>query len=328
MPSPKVENIYPIEISPPDISPYKNGNVGIDYITCFDSNIPGPHVMISAVVHGNELCGAIALDWLFQNNVQPVRGKLSLGFMNVEAFYSFDPQSPTESRFIDEDFNRLWLPAVLDSQRSSLELERARKVRPWIDTVDLLLDIHSMQNLTPPLMMAGPLPKGRELASTVSIPELVVSDAGHAAGRRMRDYKDFTDPESSRNALLVECGQHWEKAAAPRAIETALRFLQVTGTITPEFGQNFIADRPNPLPQRFIEVTDAVTIQTSAFQFVENYIGMEVIPKAGSVLARDGDKEIQTPYDDCILIMPSRRLNPGATAVRLGRFQDSPKLSV
>ncbi|MGA0889521.1 MAG: M14 family metallopeptidase, partial [bacterium] len=223
MPSPKVENIYPIEISPPDISPYKNGNVGIDYITCFDSNIPGPHVMISAVVHGNELCGAIALDWLFQNNVQPVRGKLSLGFMNVEAFHSFDPQSPTESRFIDEDFNRLWLPAVLDSQRSSLELERARKVRPWIDTVDLLLDIHSMQNLTPPLMMAGPLPKGRELASTVSIPEWVVSDAGHAAGRRMRDYKDFTDPESSRNALLVECGQHWEKAAAPRAIETALR---------------------------------------------------------------------------------------------------------
>ena len=26
------------------------------------------------------------------------------------------------------------------------------------------------------------------------------------------------------------------------------------------------------------------------------------------------------PYDDCVLVMPSRRLGPGLTAVRLGRF--------
>jgi hypothetical protein len=29
---------------------------------------------------------------------------------------------------------------------------------------------------------------------------------------------------------------------------------------------------------------------------------------------------VRTPYDDCILIMPSRRLAPGLTAVRLGRL--------
>ena len=320
MPSPAVHNPYAIEISAPDIAPYKAGNTGIDYITCLDSGTAGPHVMITAVVHGNELCGAIALDWLFRQGVRPVRGKLSLGFMNVAAYHAYTPKSPTESRFVDEDFNRLWTAAVLDGERKSAELERARQVRPWIDTVDLLLDIHSMQNKTTPLMMAGPLPKGRALAKTVGIPADVVSDAGHAAGRRMRDYEGFSDPASPKNALLVECGQHWEAEAAPRAIETAIRFLRATGAVDAAFGAEFLATRPAPETQRFIEVTGPVTIKTDRFRFAGDYLGMEVIEKAGTVIGHDGDEPIATPYDDCVLIMPSRRLTQGASAVRLGRF--------
>ena len=60
--------------------------------------------MVSAVVHGNELCGAIVLDWLLRERLRPVRGVLSLAFMNVAAFQSFDPQDPTPSRYVDEDF--------------------------------------------------------------------------------------------------------------------------------------------------------------------------------------------------------------------------------
>jgi hypothetical protein len=40
------------------------------------------------------------------------------------------------------------------------------------------------------------------------------------------------------------------------------------------------------------------------------------------VIAHDGSTPIRTPYDDCILIMPSRRLASGLTAVRLGHFVD------
>jgi hypothetical protein len=45
-----------------------------------------------------------------------------------------------------------------------------------------------------------------------------------------------------------------------------------------------------------------------------------VIAKAGTVIAYDGSEPIRTPYDGCVLIMPSRRLARGFTAVRLGRF--------
>ena len=139
---------YPVSLIPPDISAYRAGNTGIEYVHQFDSGQPGPHVMVSAVVHGNELCGAIAVDHLFQNDVRPLQGKLTLGFMNVAAFHSFDPDRPKESRFVEEDFNRLWTKDVLYGKRDSVELRRARELRPIVDTVDLLLDIHSMQTNT------------------------------------------------------------------------------------------------------------------------------------------------------------------------------------
>ncbi|HEY9539188.1 MAG TPA: M14 family metallopeptidase [Kiloniellaceae bacterium] len=313
---------HPIELTAPDIAPYKAGNTGIDYVTCFDSGRPGPHVMIAAVVHGNELCGAIALDWLFRHDVKPLKGKLSLGFMNVAAYLSFDPANPTASRFVDEDFNRLWTAEVLDNpERKSAELTRARTVRPYIGTVDLLLDIHSMQRKQPAMMMAGPLAKGRELAKAVGLPEIVVTDAGHAAGKRMRDYEGFADPASPKNALLVECGQHWEAASALIAIHSALRFLLVNGVVDADWASQGLAGLDLP-EQRFVEVTGPVTITSENFRFVETFNGLEVIPKAGTVIAYDGDAPVTTPYDDCVLIMPSRRLNPGASAVRLGRYVD------
>ncbi|MGI9382625.1 MAG: succinylglutamate desuccinylase, partial [Methyloligellaceae bacterium] len=176
MPSPSLPNAYPVELQAPDIAPYKAGNSGIDYVTTFDSGRDGPHVMITAIVHGNELCGPIALDWLLARNARPQNGRLTLGFVNVAAYANWDPDDPFASRWVDEDFNRVWTEEVLESERTSIELERARALRPLLDTVDLLLDIHSMQTPSPPMMMAGPLAKGRELARQVGVPELVVTD--------------------------------------------------------------------------------------------------------------------------------------------------------
>ncbi|MEE3094126.1 MAG: succinylglutamate desuccinylase/aspartoacylase family protein, partial [Pseudomonadota bacterium] len=121
---------HPIELIAPDISAYRAGNTGIDYVTTFDSGIAGPHVMVSAVTHGNELCGAVTLDFLFKQDIRPKSGKLSFAFNNYRAFLNFDPEHPFLSRFVDEDFNRLWSPEVLNGERTSAELERARELRP------------------------------------------------------------------------------------------------------------------------------------------------------------------------------------------------------
>lgn len=320
MPRIAIPNDQPVELTPPDIGGYKAGNTGVDWVHRLPSGRPGPEVMIAAIVHGNEPCGAIALDWLLRHEVRPARGALWLAFMNVAAYQAFDPADANATRWLDEDLNRLWDPATLDGGRRSAELERAREVRPLIDGIDLLLDLHSMQHRTAPLALAGPLPKGRALAKGVGVPALVVSDQGHAAGRRLRDYGGFGDADSARAALLVECGQHWEAAAGPVAIETVIRFLHAAGVVDPDCGRDFLAARPAPAAQRFVEVTEPVTIKSDRFAFTQAFRGLEVIPAAGTVIARDGDEAVITPYDDCVLIMPSRRLWRGQTAVRLGRY--------
>jgi succinylglutamate desuccinylase len=312
---------YRVDLSAPDIAPYRAGNTGIDYATTFDSGKPGPHVMVNAVTHGNELCGAIAVDYLFRNDIRPLHGKLTLSFANVEAYLSFDPANPTASRFVEEDFNRLWSEEVLDGPRDSVELRRARQMRPLIDSVDYLLDIHSMQHPTAPLMLCGPLEKGIALARALKHPEIVVSDKGHAAGKRLRDYRFFADPADPRNALLIECGQHWEKSSEIVALDNALRFLGHYGMIDLETMNSHLSTQ-ELTPQKVIQVTDPVTVKSDSFRFAADYKGLEVIEKKGSLLGHDGDEPVYTPHDRCVLIMPSRRLTKGQTAVRLGRFLD------
>ena len=126
-------------------------------------------------------------------------------------------------------------------------------------------------------------------------------------------------PASPRNALLVECGQHWEKRSEAVALEAAFRFLRHTGTIDADTAAPFL-DGAAPPPQKFIEVTGPITIETDGFRFAQPFRGLEVIAEAGTVIGHDGDTPVATPYDNCVLIMPSRRLRRGESAVRLGRF--------
>lgn len=317
MSSPSLPNSYPIEIPQPDISAYEKGNTGVPYIWRFDSGQPGPVAMIAAVVHGNEPCGAVAVDWLMQRDFRPLTGTLVLAFMNIAAYHSFDEQDPNASRWVDEDFNRIWADDVIGGDRDSVEMRRAREVQPIVAEVDYLLDIHSMQKAAPPMMMCGWEPKGADLAAMVGVPERVVADRGHASGMRMRDHGAFSDPNSDAAALLIECGQHWEQAAADLALASSARFLVGLGLADASLVE--AADGANPPPQDFFEVTEAVTIKSEEFRYAQEFGGGEVLADEGTLLGWDGEREVRTPYPDCMLVMPSRRLWKGQTAVRLAR---------
>jgi len=53
--------IHPrLEIVQGDLSAYAQGNIGVDYVHRFESGKPGPHVLINALTHGNEICGMVA----------------------------------------------------------------------------------------------------------------------------------------------------------------------------------------------------------------------------------------------------------------------------
>ena len=225
----------------------------------------------------------------------------------------FDPAQPTASRFVDEDMNRLWDLAVLEGPGQSSELVRARAFRPLVEAADVLLDLHSMLWPSDPLILCGPSARGRALAARIGTPAMVVADDGHASGRRLIDYARFTGPGEAA-AVLVEAGQHWEADTAAAMRRTVDALLVECGLVEGERG--------SPGRARCAEVTMTVTASTGAFNFMQPYRGGDVVARRDTLIATDGDMEIRTPHDDCVLIMPSLYPSRGHTAVRLARFVD------
>jgi len=309
-------------LRPRDISGYRSGNTGTPYVFQFDSASPGPHAAIVALIHGNELCGAAALDTLLSQGVRPTRGKLSLIFANVLAYETFDPIRPFAARYLDEDMNRVWSAKTLSGVGDSRELARARELAPVLADADFLLDLHSTSSPAPAMILAGQQPKGVALARATGSPAHVVTDAGHAAGPRLRDFAAFNDPNASPSALLVECGEHFSPTSEDVALDVAIRFL---------LGTKILAAAPRGLTkgaktptQKYIDVTEAVTIRSEKFTFARKFRCFETIPKAATIIGHDGAVPVVTPYDNCILVMPATHFAPGQTAVRLGRHMPWP----
>lgn len=315
-----------VELQAPDISPWLPSNTGVAGVHVFESGLPGPRVMVQALTHGNEICGAMALNWLMlqikRGEFTPLCGSLTLAYANLEAFARFDPANPYPSRLVDEDYNRVWADATLDGPGDSIELRRARLLRPFVDQAELLLDIHSMGEPCRPLMVCGKLDKNAAFARALGQPADLLIDTGHPAGLRMIDRGAFGDPASPRKALLVECGQHWERAAEHVAIDTLVRFLGLTG-LAPAVWVQAHTRIALPSMQRLVRVTEAVVARSAGFRFLVPPVGLGVIEKAGTPFAQDGEHVYVTPYDNAVMVMPgTSNLKPGGTAVRLGRFED------
>ena len=283
--------------------------------------MPGPDVLVTALVHGNEYSGAIAVSDLLASNWQPARGRVTFAFCNVAAFAQFDPLSPDASRYVDEDFNRVWGAARLDSGEHSAELARARTLRLFVDRATHLLDLHSMHEASTPLWVTGTLKRNIDFAQALQTPCQAIIDSGHADGVRMRDYGEFANPSGQRIALLLEAGQHWQASSVSVARNALLRFLVRAGSLAKPSATEgqIIGWLPDTTPPDPLVVTDRVVAQTTDFVFTQAFVGGEVIANAGTLIATDGGRPIVTPYDNCVLVMPSlRQLRVGVTTVRLG----------
>jgi predicted deacylase len=309
---------FPVQIAPPDLSPWREGNTGIEGFTQFHGADEGPHVMLLALMHGNEFSGAIALDRLLRAGIAPRCGKLTFGFVNLAAFDRFDPGMPTASRFIDDDLNRIWDSRLLRSSHQSTELARARQILPLVESADILLDLHSMLWPSAPLILCGPAQGGRDLALALPRPELVVADRGHSGGLRLIDHRHFTGPGRTAQAILLEAGQHWQPDAAALAESVARSLLAHAGMIDAE-----PAEAAPQTARRMATVTHTISAATGQFVFIAPYRGGEVIARRNTLIALDGTAEIRTPYDNCLMVLPSLRASRGHTAVRLARFDET-----
>jgi predicted deacylase len=307
-----------IQIVPRDLAPYRRGNTGIDYVHRFDSGRPGPHVLVNALTHGNEFCGMVAATHLLDTGVRPLCGTLTVSFANVEAYESFDPARPFDSRQLVHNMNRIWSPQWLDGPEDSPELRRARAMRPAVLEADHILDLHSTSQAVQPFWVYPRRSPNARVARAIGQPAIhLVMPSGLGSGVPLIQHGAHGVEEGAEGkggvALVAECGQHFLRATAELATEVTLDFLAHFGMI----------DRgPSPgargVVQTRVELLRTVVVRTPEFRFVRPVVGFETFDE-GELIAIDGDEEIRSPCPTCTILMPAREPIPGREGVYLAR---------
>lgn len=312
------------QLPKPDISTWRAGNTDTEGVWHFESGVPGRRVMVTSLIHGNELCGAWAVQGLLQAGVRPRQGSLTLAFCNLAAFDRFDPDEFDASRSVEEDLNRQWSTDRM-ANAGSLERRRARELLPFVERADWLLDLHSMHEPGEPLLLVGTHARNIELARKLRFPECVVVDEGHEDGTRMRDFGRFSLPDaeaSETRSLLVECGFHGDPVSLKVAQDISARFLVEAQVLDAGASSEMLPGwrRTDIARQRLLRVTGGVTARSNNFRFLGSFSGLEVISKAGTPIGDDNGNIVSTPYDECVLVMPSlRQARPGVTVVRFAK---------
>ncbi|HSV55436.1 MAG TPA: succinylglutamate desuccinylase/aspartoacylase family protein, partial [Burkholderiaceae bacterium] len=281
------------EVLPRDLSAYRKGNVGIDYVHRFESGRPGPHVLINALTHGNEFCGMVAATHLLDTGVRPQIGTLTVSFANVQAYESFDPSRPFDSRQLVHNLNRIWSPESLEGAQDSPELRRARALRPVVAAADHILDIHSTSQDVTPFWVYPAFERNGAAALALGRPSVhLVMPDGLGSGTPLIQHGRHGESGSAGVALVVECGQHFLRASSDLAIAVAQDFLAHFGLVDRP------AAAPPPEPQRRYNLLQTWVIKTQEFRFVRPLVGFEVFAE-GELIGTDGTEEIRALCDDC-----------------------------
>jgi predicted deacylase len=301
----------PIEIQPRDLSPYRRGNVGVDYVHRFDSGRPGPHVLINALTHGNEFCGMVAATHLLDTELRPCVGTLTVSFSNVAAYESFNPERPFDSRQLVHNLNRIWSEAWLDGPEDSPELRRARELRPVVAAADHILDLHSTASDVQPFWVYPHFDRNGAAAQAIGRPRVhLVMPQGLGSGTPLIQHGRHGTPEHHGVALVAECGQHFRHGTGETAVAVTLDFLALFGLVERERAAS-------PAQQRY-ELLQTRVVRTPEFRFTRPLVGFEVFAE-GELIATDGDEDIRAPCDDCTVLMPARRAIVGREGVYLAR---------
>ncbi|SED43603.1 L,D-peptidoglycan transpeptidase YkuD, ErfK/YbiS/YcfS/YnhG family [Rhizobiales bacterium GAS188] len=302
---------------------------------------PGPKLLVTGAVHGNETCGPEAIARIIadcrEGRIAVRRGEVS--FVPVVNHKAYLQGTREGDRNLNRDLRDYVIPECHEDRVANL-------ICPLLRQHDVLLDIHSFRSRGEPFVFVGPPdnqgdiePFGSaqaegELAARLG-PAVLMHGwlAAYARAQQERARlgggdivsKGVGTTEYMRFAggygVTIECGQHQE----PRAVEIAY------AAIRNALAHLRLIDAPEPprRVERAIELADAVLCVSPGDHLEKAWATGDRVP-AGEVIARRADGEALTAPSDGFVVFPNADPKPlvelyyfGVASRRFGRSSES-----
>lgn len=270
----------------------------------FDSGKKGETVCISGGVHGNESCGVKAIRKIekeFLSNQILLKGKVLTLIANKKAIQ-------LKKRCIDFDLNR----AFGNPNAFGYESEIAKKITPFLQEIDFLLDLHSTSAFTKPFC-AGILSTDH-----LEFFKMTGIDVYTHGWELHRGYSMLIDEINRFGGvgIIAECGKMDEKSTNHIAYQTIISLLEKIKFISvPEF-------KSTTKEYKIIRVKQIVKACSDNFSFVRNYKNLDMA-KIDEVIAYDNNNPILYNYPFLIMMPNMQNIENGEEAFGIGIEEES-----
>lgn len=245
---------------------------------------PGKTVTVMAGVHGDEVCGVIALKKLVPE-LKIKAGKVHFVIGNPRAVAK-------KVRQTEMNLNRAFRPEAYMSVAEiySYEHRRALELMPLLNESEALLDVHSSTTKKSPVFIICE-PHSYDVASRLP------------AGIIVHGF-DSIEPGGTDNymnsvggkGICIECGFHEDPKAPKRAEEAIISFLTQMGCI----------DGPEPPIQRQRKIyAYYIRFTKRDFKPARPFKDFGAVKK-GELVGHDGEEELTVPRDSLILFCRPR----------------------
>ncbi|MFN3860210.1 MAG: succinylglutamate desuccinylase/aspartoacylase family protein [Roseateles sp.] len=306
---------------------------------------PGPRLIVTGAVHGNEVHGTQAMAEIIR---QLDAGELALLRGTLTLVPIVNPLAHRLNRREGErNLNRNLRPPVI---AHDFEDRIARQLCPLLAQHDGLLDLHSFQGQGPAFAMIGPRNNSGELepfsqeatesgvAAALGVGRIVEGWLStYALGLQRRQQREhdgsrraalISDPhygvgttEYMRStggwAITLECGQHLDPQGPEVARLAILRTLVFLGMLD----AGAVEPHRPAQPPELLQLYDVIDREDMGDAFAREWASFDVVQKGQRIGTRASGEPVLAPSDGRI-VFPNVKAQPGTEWFYLARPSD------
>lgn len=278
----------------------------------FVSTEPGPHLLVTGAVHGDEPCGTMALRKIIERFNA---GRLRLACGSVTFIPICNPPAfARKQRYIEQNLNRVMRPCA---KPCSIEEHLAVVLMREIARCDWLLDLHSTSAESRPFVFQDYADsKTRRFAQALGLDHVITGwpemfATPEAQGLNEGDTVSFAH-SLGKTGVVVECGSHKNPRASRLAEAVVMRALVFLGLCAGKENKAKADKKPALVKAMCVKTKKHDGALARAWHHLDKI-------KKGDVLAlyTNGTHEV-APYDGFILL-PKAKASQGQEWFYLGK---------